>query len=97
MVIFMPTHNALEHSIHFGQLYASAQSRDGDLAEFYAHAMQSFLHILSDFDNLHLPDTESDFLKQPTSVFSMNMQTGYAFITLRCNCRMPRNLMICET
>ncbi len=59
----MPTHNALEHSIHFGQLYASAQSRDGDLAEFYAHAMQSFLHILSDFDNLHLPDTESDFLK----------------------------------
>ena len=46
----------------FGQLYVSIQSRDGDLAEFFAHDIQSFPPSLSDFGKLHLPSTKSDLL-----------------------------------
>ena len=46
----------------FGQLYVSMQSRDGDLAEFFAHEIQSFPPSLSDFGKLHLPSTKSDLL-----------------------------------
>ena len=47
----------------FGQLYVSMQSRDGDLAEFFAHEIQSFPPSLSDFGKLHLPSTKSDLLR----------------------------------
>ena len=47
----------------FRQLYVSVQSRDGDLAEFFAHEIQSFPHSLSDFGKIHLPSTESDLLR----------------------------------
>ena len=52
----------------FGQLYVSMQSRDGDLAKFIAHEIQSFPPSLSDFGKLHLPSTKSDlqrYLEQP--------------------------------
>ena len=45
---------------HFGQLYIAMQSRDGDLREFFAHEIQSFLPSLSDFGKLHLPNTKSE-------------------------------------
>ena len=44
----------------FGQLYVSMQTRDSDLAEFFAHEIQSFPPSLSDFGKLHLPSTKSD-------------------------------------
>ena len=47
----------------FGQLYVSMQRRDGDLAEFFAHEIQSFPSSLSDFGKLHLPSTKSDLLR----------------------------------
>ena len=47
----------------FGQLYVSMQNRDGDLAEFLAHEIQSFPPSLSDFGKLHLPSTKSDLLR----------------------------------
>ena len=47
----------------FGQLYVSMQSRYGDLAEFFAHEIQSFPPPLSDFGKLHLPSTKSDLLR----------------------------------
>ena len=47
-----------------GQLYiVSVQNRDGDLAEFLAHEMQSFPHSLSNCGKFHLPSTESDLLR----------------------------------
>ena len=50
-----------------GQLYiVSVQNRDGDLAEFLAHEIQSFSHSLSNSSNLgmfHLPSTKSDLLR----------------------------------
>ena len=47
----------------FGQLYISLQNRDCDLAEFFAHEIQSFPPSLSDFGKLHLPSTKSDLLQ----------------------------------
>ena len=47
-----------------GQLYiVSVQNRDGDLAEFLAHEIQSFPHSLSNFGKFNLPSTESDLLR----------------------------------
>ena len=45
-----------------GQLYVSVQNRDGDLAELFAHEIQSFPRSLSDFGKFHLPSTKSDLL-----------------------------------
>ena len=47
----------------FGQVYVTMQSRDGDLAEFFAHEIHSFPPSLSYFDKLHLPSTKSDLLR----------------------------------
>ena len=47
----------------FGQLYVSMQTRDSDLAELFAHEIQSFPPSLSDFGKLHLPSTKSDLLR----------------------------------
>ena len=47
----------------FGQLYVSMQSGDGDLAEFFAHEIESFPPSLSYFGKLHLPSTKSDLLR----------------------------------
>ena len=38
------------------------QSREGDLKEFFAHEIQSFPPLLSDFGKLYLPGTKSDIL-----------------------------------
>ena len=58
--------NATEQSGTYicGQLYiVSVQNRDGDLAEFLAHDIQSFPHSLSNCGKFHLPSTESDLLR----------------------------------
>ena len=40
------------------------QNRNGDLAEFFAHEIQSFPPSLSDFGGkLHLTDTKSELLQ----------------------------------
>ena len=46
----------------FGQLYISMQNHDGNLTEFFAHEIQSFLPSLLDFEKLHLPSTKSGCL-----------------------------------
>ena len=43
----------------------SVQNRDGDLAEFVAHEIQSFPHSLSNFGKFHLPSTTSDLQPEP--------------------------------
>ena len=66
----------------FGQLYISMQSRDCDLREFFAHAIQSFLPSLSDLGKLHLTNTKSEILKcfeqpvypEPPSVYDSAVQ-----------------------
>ncbi|KAK3889182.1 hypothetical protein Pcinc_006754 [Petrolisthes cinctipes] len=47
----------------FGQLYISIQNREGDLAEVFAHEIQSFPPSLSDFGKLHLANKNSDLLQ----------------------------------
>jgi len=46
----------------FGQLYISMQSCEGDLREFFAHEIQSFLPAISDLGKLHLTNAISDLL-----------------------------------
>ncbi len=74
----------------FGQLYISIQSRDGDLKEFFAHEIQSFLPSISDFGKLHLPSTKSDLLKcleqpeqpEPPSNFDCIVMDGAVVVHL---------------
>ena len=47
----------------FGQLYISMQNREGDLAEFFSHEIQSFPPSLSDFGKVHLPNTKPGLLQ----------------------------------
>ena len=47
-----------------GQLYiVSVLNRDGVLAEFLAHEIQSIPHSLSNFGKFNLPSTKSDLLR----------------------------------
>ena len=72
----------------FGQLYISMQNRDGDLAEFFAHEIQSFPPSLSDFNKLHLPSTKSDLLKcleqpgqsEPPSTYDCKVLDGAVIV-----------------
>jgi hypothetical protein len=47
----------------FAQLYIAMQSRESDLAEFFAHEVQSFPPSLSEFGNLRLPTAKSVLLE----------------------------------
>ena len=68
----------------FGQLYISMQNREGDLAEFFAHEIQSFPPSLSDFSKLHLPNTKSGLLQcleqpgqsEPPSTYDCKVMDG---------------------
>ena len=72
----------------FGQLYVSMQTRDSDLAEFFAHEIQSFPPSLSDFGKLHLPSTKSDLLRcieqpeesEPPSTYDCKVMDGAVIV-----------------
>ena len=72
----------------FGQLYVSMQTRDSDLAEFFALEIQSFPPSLSDFGKLHLPSTKSDLLRcieqleqsEPPSTYDCKVTDGAVIV-----------------
>ena len=72
----------------FGQLYVSMQTRDSDLAEFFAHEIQSFPPSLSDVGKLHLPSTKSDLLRcieqpeqsEPPSTYDCKVMDGAVIV-----------------
>ena len=64
------------------------QTRDSDLAEFFAHEIQSFPPSLSDFGKLHLPSTKSDLLRcieqpeqsEPPSTYDCKVMDGAVIV-----------------
>ena len=72
----------------FGQLYISMQNRESDLAEFFAHEIQSFPPSLSDFGKLHLPNTKSGLVQcleqpgqsEPPSTYDCKVMDGAVIV-----------------
>jgi len=69
----------------FGQLYIPMQNRDGDLAEFFAHDIQSFLQSLSDFGKLHATNPKSELLQclepsEPPSTYDCTVLDGAVIV-----------------
>ena len=64
------------------------QTRDSDLAELFAHEIQSFPPSLSDFGKLHLPSTKSDLLRcieqpeqsEPPSTYDCKVMDGAVIV-----------------